>query len=348
MTTIATSGEIGGRPVQELHLGPRDGFRLTLMTYGARLTQLWVPDRDGTLVDITLGHDRLSDYAANHGYPGATCGRYGNRIAQGSFMLDGASVQLDRNEGPHQLHGGTAGFDSAIWDVASHSDAHVTFALTSPDGDMGFPGTLSATCTYRLDPDLRLLIEMTATTTAPTVVNLVQHGYFNLAGQGAGDVLGHLLRLDAEHYTPVDAALIPTGEIRAVQDTAYDFTHARTIGALMPEPLGFDTNFCLSAPLQMVAGNLLRPAAEVVEPVSGRRLGLWTNQVGLQLYTGAHFNDTRGKSGASYGRFAGLALETQTFPDSPNRPQFPLARLDPGHVYRHLMLYDFTPAGGPA
>ena len=348
MTTIATIGEIGGRPVRQVDLGPADGVHLALITYGARLTQLWVPDKAGTLADIALGHDHLSDYAANYGYPGATCGRYGNRISGGRFVLDGRAVDLDRNEGPHQLHGGSAGFDSAIWDIASHSDAHVTFALTSPDGDMGFPGTLFATCTYRLDADLRLMIEMTATTTAPTIVNLVQHGYFNLAGQGAGDVLGHLLRLDAETYTPVDAALIPTGEIRAVEDTAYDFTNARTIGASLPDPMGFDTNFCLSAPMQMVAGNLLRPAAEVVDPVSGRSLGLWTNQVGVQLYTGAHFNDTPGKSGVSYSRFAGLALESQTFPDSPNRPQFPQARLDPGQVYRHLMLYDFTPAGGPA
>jgi aldose 1-epimerase len=348
MTTIATIGEIAGRPVREVHLGPQDSVHLTLMTYGARLTQLWIPDRDGTMADVALGHDRLTDYQANHGYPGATCGRYGNRIAGGRFVLDGQDVQLDRNEGPHHLHGGSAGFDSAVWDIASHSDTHVTFAMTSPDGDMGFPGTLAACCTYRLDRDQRLWVEMTATTTAPTVVNLVQHAYFNLAGQGAGDVLGQELRLHAAHYTPVDAALIPTGEIRAVQGSAYDFALTRRIGASLPDPMGFDTNFCLSAPLQLTNGQLLRPAAQARDPASGRGLGLWTNQVGVQLYTGAHFNDTPGKSGARYGRFAGFALETQTFPDSPNRPQFPSARLDPGQVYRHLMLYDFTPVAGPA
>ncbi len=342
-TTII--GAIGDQPVRAVTIGPANGLQVALLTYGARLTQLWAPDRNGTLADIALGHDDLDDYVSDHGYLGATCGRVANRIAGGRFVLNGKEIQLSRNEGDKTLHGGPRGFDKAVWDIADHSADHVTFALTSPAADMGFPGQLKASCSYRITSPARLLIEMTATTDAPTVVNLAHHSYFNLAGQGSGDVLGQTLQLNAPHMTPVDPAQIPTGEIRPVVGTDFDFTTARTIGAALPDPGGFDHNFCLTGAVGPVDGHLLRHCAQATDPASGRSLRLWTNEVGVQLYTGGHFDGkTPGKGGATYARFAGFALETQRFPDSPNQPQFPSVRLDPGQVYRHVMLMDFTPA----
>lgn len=338
MARITDIGQIDGQQVQQVTL-EAGGLKAVLFTWGARLAELWVPDRKGTQADIVLGHDNPKDWETHGTYLGATCGRYGNRIAGGRFMLDGKTVQLDRNEGPKTLHGGTQGFDRKAWTIDSHSDTHVTFTLTSPDGDMGFPGTLHATTTYRIDGQT-LTIEMTAATDAPTVVNLVNHAYFNLAGQGAGDIMGRHLQVEAAHYTPVDDQLIPTGEIRAVAGTAFDFRTERTIGAQLPGPGAFDHNLCLSAPL---GADGLRPCLTATDPASGRRMRLSTNQPGVQLYTGAHFNGP-GKRGAHYPRFAGFAAETQRFPDSPNNPQFPSARLDPGETYRHLMRFDFTPA----
>jgi aldose 1-epimerase len=343
MARIDSFGDIDSQTVHSVTLTGNGGLSLTLLTLGARLAQLWVPDRAGRLADVVLGHDTLQDYRTQGGYLGATCGRYANRIAGARFPLDGAQVQLAPNEGANQLHGGPRGFDAAIWAIADHSAAHVTFTHTSPTGDMGFPGTVQTTCTYRLDGP-RLLIEMTATTDAPTIVNLAHHSYFNLAGQGAGDVMGHGLHLAARHYLPVDAENIPTGAILPVAGTAFDFTTPRPIGQALPGPGGFDHCFCLSDPLSETDGHLLRPCATLSDEASGRRLRLSTNAVGLQVYTGAHFAGTPGKAGAAYHRFAGVALETQAFPDAPNHPQFPSPRLDPGQIYRHLMLCDFTPA----
>ncbi|OYW60674.1 MAG: hypothetical protein B7Z31_03845 [Rhodobacterales bacterium 12-65-15] len=320
------------------------GLSLSLSRYGARLIRLYAPDRQGALADVVLGHDDMTEYGSDHGYLGATCGRFANRIAAGRFTLDGRAVQLDCNEGGNQLHGGTRGFDKAMWEVAGQGPDQVSFRHTSPEGDMGYPGAVTVTCRYRID-GLHLWIEMTATTTAPTVVNLAHHSYWNLAGQGVGDVLGHQLQLDAAHYLPVDAAKLPTGAVLPVAGTAFDFTTRRRIGDRMPGPDGFDHCFCLKGPMEAVADQLLRPAATLLDPASGRRLRLATNQVGVQLYTGAHFDGSvPGKEGTRYGRFAGVALETQAFPDSPNRPQFPATRLNPGEVYRHVMLLDFTPS----
>jgi len=320
------------------------GLSVTLTPFGARLVKLFAPDRAGVLADVALGHDDLDTYRTEHGYLGATCGRYANRIAGGTFVLDGQRVVLDRNEGANQLHGGTRGFDKALWTVAEMAPDRVRFETYSPAGDMGFPGAVDVACTYRLD-GLRLIIEMTATTTAPTVLNLAHHSYYNLAGPGAGDVMDHHLTLAATHYLPVDAAQVPTGAIPPVAGTAFDFTQARPIGQTLPGPGGFDHCFALSAPLQAVGGMLLRPCATLSHPHTGRRLQLWTDQVGVQVYTAAHFDGAvPGKDGTRYGRFAGVALETQAFPDSPNRPQFPSTRLDPGQVYSHVILLDFTPA----
>lgn len=340
MATITGVGQIDGVEVQQAILAGPDGLRVVLLTWGARLAELWVPNSNGTLADIVLGHDTLEDWQTHGTYVGATCGRYANRIAKGRFTLDGKTVQLDRNEGKNTLHGGRQGFDLKHWTIDSHSDAHVTFATISADGDMGFPGTLQVRTTYRID-GAALVIEMEATTDAPTIVNLVNHAYFNLAGQGAGDIMGHQLQVDARHYIPVEAQLIPTGEVVSVANTAFDFRQPRSIGLQLPGPGGFDHNLCLSA---ATGPEGLRPCLTATDPTSGRRMQLSTTERGVQLYTGAHFNDTPGKAGARYPRFAGFAVETQRFPDAPNNPQFPSARLNPGQTYLHVMRFDFSPA----
>ncbi|MBL9060922.1 aldose epimerase family protein [Tabrizicola sp.] len=340
MAMITGVGQIDGLAVHQATLTGPNGLRVVLLTWGARLAQLWVPDVTGSLADIVLGHDTLSDWQAHGTYVGATCGRYANRIAGGRFPLDDRAIQLDRNEGRNTLHGGSHGFDQKHWTIDSHSDAHVTFATTSPDGEMGFPGTLQARTTYRID-GAALTIEMEATTDAPTIVNLVNHAYFNLAGQGAGDIMDHQLQIEARHYLPVDAQLIPTGEVLSVANTAFDFRQSRPIGAAIPGPGGFDHNFCLSGP---AGADGLRPCLIASDPASDRRMRLSTTEPGVQLYTGAHFANGPGKVGARYSRFAGFAVETQRFPDAPNNPQFPSARLNPGQTYRHLMRFDFSPA----
>lgn len=339
MARIIEVGRIDGTAVHEVRFEGAGGLRASFLTYGARIAELWVPDRDGVLADVVLGQDNLPDWQTRGAYLGATCGRYANRIAQGRFSLDGRVVQVDRNEGRNHLHGGAAGFDRRIWQIDGHADDHVTFSTLSPDGDMGFPGALAARVTYRLS-GRGLEIAMEARADAPTVVNLVNHAYFNLAGQGAGDVLGHHLQIHAGFYLPVDAELIPTGEVLAVGGTAFDFRTPRPIGADLPGPGGFDHNLCLSAP---PGPDRLRPCLTAADPVSGRQMRLMTTEPGIQIYTGAHFDGGPGKAGRSYGRFAGLAVETQRFPDSPNRPHFPSARLDPGETYRHLMRFDFNP-----
>lgn len=342
MARIETLGRIGGVDVQSATLMGPAGLRVVLMTYGARLAELWVPDRNGTLADIVLGHDSLADWETQRGYLGATCGRYSNRIADGRFPLNGRLVQLGQNEGAQHLHGGAMGLDRKHWQIDSHSDAHVSFSTTSPDGEMGYPGALSAQVTYRV-AGLGLGIEMVAKTDAPTVINLVNHAYFNMAGQGAGDVLAQHLQVDAGFYLPVDNRLIPTGEVLSVTGTAFDFRQSRPIGDPLPGPGGFDHTLCLSAPLDTDG---LRPCLVATDPASGRRMRLATSEPGVQLYTGAHFDGAPGKAGARYPRFGGFAAETQRFPDTPNRPHFPSARLDPDQTYRHRMQFDLTPLVG--
>ncbi len=340
MAGIVTIGQLDGEDVLQITLVGGRGLRAEILTYGARLAELWVPDRNGVLADIVLGFDRLADWKDRGIYVGATCGRYSNRIAAGQFPLDGRIITVDRNEGQQHLHGGRSGMDTKHWQVEDHSETHLSLVTSSPDGEMGYPGALTARVTYRLqDPGLH--IEMEAKADAPTVVNLVNHAYFNLAGHGSGDVLDQELQIDAGFYLPVDDRLIPTGEVRRVADTPFDFRTARPIGAVFPGPGGFDHNFCLSSPTDATG---LRPCLQATDPASGRRMRLSTTEPGVQLYTGAHFNETLGKAGARYPRFAGFAAETQRFPNSPNIPHFPSTRLDPGETYRHVMQFDFTPA----
>ena len=321
-------GQIDGQDVPLLTL--QNGNLIARVTpYGARLVELWTPDRDGNLADIVLGHDSAEEYRAGTSYFGATCGRYANRIAQGQFVLDGVTHQLDRNEAPNTLHGGREGFDRKIWGYRVEGQV-VEFFTTSPDGEMGFPGEVTALCRYELTADDHLLITMTARTSAPTVINLVNHAYFNMAGQGSGSMLAQELRLNAAHYTPVGEGRIPTGDAQAVTETPFDFTTLRPIGTH-----GFDHNWCLP-------GDGMRDCAEARDPVSGRRLRLRTDQPGVQFYTGGYIPDgLPGKAGAVLGPFAGFTLETQKYPDSPNQPGFPSSVLRPGEDYLHRMEFAF-------
>ena len=337
-------GRIEGRDVQSVTLTGRDGLTAKILTYGARLTELWVADRAGGFADIVLGHDSLADWQAGTAFLGATCGRHANRIAGGRFVLDGQDIRLDCNDGGNHLHGGREGFDRKLWDIAAQGADHLTLTATSPEGEMGYPGRLSMRCTYRIDDTDRLWIVMEAETTAPTVVNMVNHAYFNLAGHASGAVTDQVLRLWADRYTPVDASLIPTGEVVNVAGTAFDFTAPRPIGAPLPGEGGLDHNWCLSAPAEAVGAEHLRPCAEAVDPASGRRLMLWTDAPGVQVYTGAHLGgQPPGKAGIALVPFGGFTLETQGWPDAPNHPDFPPARLDPGQTYRHVMAFSFTP-----
>lgn len=258
MAGIVTIGQLDGEDVLQITLVGGRGLRAEILTYGARLAELWVPDRNGVLADIVLGFDRLADWKDRGIYVGATCGRYSNRIAAGQFPLDGRIITVDRNEGQQHLHGGRSGMDTKHWQVEDHSETHLSLVTSSPDGEMGYPGALTARVTYRLqDPGLH--IEMEAKADAPTVVNLVNHAYFNLAGHGSGDVLDQELQIDAGFYLPVDDRLIPTGEVRRVADTPFDFRTARPIGAVFPGPGGFDHNFCLSSPTDATG---LRPCLQ--------------------------------------------------------------------------------------
>ncbi len=320
---------------------------VTVLTYGATLQALHAPDRNGTMADVLLGSDDLPGYLNQTAYFGATIGRYANRIAHGRFTLDGQAHQLPLNNGPNTLHGGVAGFDRAVWKVAAVSDSGVTLAHASPDGDQGFPGTLEATATFALEGNA-LTIDYAATTDRPTIVNLTNHAYFNLSGQGS--ILAHRLTIPADAYTPVDATLIPTGELRTVAGTAFDFRAPRAIGdhvrdgadAQLAYGRGYDHNWALTA------GQTAEPklAARLEDPASGRALDLLSTEPGLQVYSGNFLDGTfAGKGGQLYRMGDAVALEPQKFPDSPNQPGFPSARLDPGSTYRHRIVYRLSADG---
>lgn len=302
--------------------------------YGARLMQLWVPGRDRVLADIVLGHDDVQGYLDHPGtYFGATCGRYANRIAGGRFAWQGGVVQLDCNEGGNHLHGGAQGFDKKLWQVVQADARSVTFALHSPDGEMGFPGALDVEARYGFSGPGQLRIEMVARAAADSVVNLVNHAYFNMAGQGSGAADGQMLQVAADRYLPVDAALLPLGAAVDVTGTPFDFRDLRALDAAVPLG-GFDHNLCLSGG----AG----PAVVAVDPASGRGMRLYTDQPGVQLYTGSYLPEgLSGKAGAVYGARAGFTLETQKWPDSPNHADYPSVVVRAGDAYRHRMDFAF-------
>lgn len=317
----------------------RGALRATLLNYGARLTQLWVPDRDGALADIVLGHDDVQGYLSADKYFGATCGRFANRIAGGRFVLNGRDYSLDRNEGDNHLHGGAFGFDKKIWALTESSGEHAVFTATSKDREMGYPGTCHLTCTYRFHGDHGLTILMEAESDAPTPINMVHHSYFNLAG--GGDVLAQEVRIHGDHYLVVGPGLIPTGQIAEVAETAFDFRRLRLIGARLHEVAkgkGYDHNWCL-----VRGSGSVWPAAEARDPVSGRTMTLRTNQPGLQFYAGGYLSsEITAKGGVPLGPFAGFTLETQAYPDAPNHPDFPDAILQPGAKYQHIMEFEFA------
>jgi aldose 1-epimerase len=301
---------------------------------------LLVPDRTGKLGDIVLGYESLDSYIKNSPYFGSIVGRYGNRIAKGLFTLDGVTYKLAVNNGQNHLHGGSKGFDKVVWKaepVREAGAAGVKLTYLSRDGEEGYPGNLSVTVVYSLTDENELRISYEAVTDRPTPVNLTHHSYFNLAGEG--DILGHELVVNAESYTPVDAGLIPTGEIRPVKGSPFDFTTPHAIGERIARVEGgYDHNFVLRG-----GGGRLDLAARVFEPKSGRVMEIRTTEPGLQFYSGNFLDGTiTGKGGRVYSKHAGFCLETQHFPDSPNRPGFPSTILRPGSVYKSLTVHRFS------
>lgn len=335
-------GEIDGKPVEAFRLSAGD-TAIEVITFGAILTRLTRPDRDGRIEDIVLGYDDPSAYVGSPGNAGAICGRHANRIAEGRFSLDGETYQLPKNNGEHHLHGGLPGFGKRFWTAHPDPEANsVEFRIESPDGDQGYPGTLEASASYALSPDGSLHITMRATTDRATIVNLIYHGYWNLAGHQSGSIENQLLTLAADRYTAVTPEKITTGELPIVSGSPYDFTTAKPIGRDIAGAWptgGYDHNLCLSD-----FDGSMRLAAIATDPASGRTLRLSTNQPGIQLYTANHYADspTPGKGGAVYERYAGFALETQNFPNAPNQPHFPSSILRPGEVYEHRMVFDFS------
>ena len=332
-----------GSAVEMLTLKNAKGATAKVITYGATLTELWVPDHSGKLGDVVLGFDQLQGYLGNHPWFGATVGRVANRIAKGKFTLDGKEYSLELNNPPNNLHSGSKGLSRTLWKAEPLHEPHaaaVRFTAVSPDGDGAFPGSLSVTLVYRLTDDNELQLEYTARTDKATPVNLTNHSYFNLGG--GKDVLDDVLYLPAEHYTPVDATLIPTGEIQPVKGTPLDFTTPAAIGSRIAEmkgdPGGYDHNYVLSKE----AGKL-KLAARVMDPASGRQMEVWTTEPGVQFYSGNFLDGTiTGKRGVVYGKHSAFCLETQHFPDSVNHPGFPSVILRPGDVYRTETIYKFS------
>lgn len=345
----------GGRKVEVVLLSNGNGLRARVLTYGARLQSLETPDREGHMADIVLGHSTLAGYLDAPQYFGATVGRYANRIAGGRFTLDGHHYQVPVNDGPNSLHGGTKGFDKVLWKImAINHDADrasVTMQYVSPDGDMGYPGKLKVTATYTLDAQDRLSIDYRATTNKPTIVNLSNHTYWNLGGEGSGSVMGQRLTIPARAYLPVDASSIPTGKFVSVTGTPFDFRKSKPIGRDIRDAAsrqllyghGYDHNWVISRH----ASAFPRMVARVEDLKSGRVLTLMSSQPGLQFYSGNFLNGTTyGPSGRTYRQGDAFVLEPQLFPDTPNHPAFGSARLDPGQTYHNHIVYRFstTPA----
>lgn len=343
-TTIRPFGSLGdGTGVEAITLRDARGHEATILTLGATLQSLWMPDSKGDRADVVLGHDEPAAYLGHKNYFGCTVGRFANRIAQGRFQLAGRHHQLERNDGNNHLHGGgETAFHRRLWKIVAASDGAVELALRSEDGEGGYPGRLDATARYTLQENGALMIEYGAVTDAPTIVNLTNHSYFNLRGHG--NVMGHLLTLHASRFTPVDAQLIPTGELAEVAGTPFDFRSAVAVGERIRHPhpqlqhgRGYDHNFVVDGP-----PGTLRPAARLEDPVSGRALELHTTAHGVQFYSGNFLDGTtRGKAGLACRQADGLCLEAQGFPDAPNQPAFPSATLMPGERYQNRILLQF-------
>jgi aldose 1-epimerase len=332
-----------GTEIEEYTLHSAKGGVAKIITYGATLTELWMPDKSGKSADVVLGFDNLEGYLGDHPFFGATVGRYGNRIAKGKFSIDGHEYSLFLNNGPNSLHGGKVGFNRKVWKaepVKVPRGQAVRFTYISPDGQEGYPGTLMTDVTYELTDDNALKLTYHASTDKPTVVNLTNHSYFNLSGAGSGDILNEVLQLDADRYTPVDDTLIPTGELASVEGTPYDFRKATAIGARsaqVPKLGGYDNNFVLSGD-----SGKLREIGSLYDPASGRHMEVSTTEPGVQVYMSLGLNGSIKGVGGAYPKYGAVCLETQHFPDSPNRSNFPSTVVRPGKDYHSETIYKFS------
>ncbi len=338
-----------GQEVQLFTLSNKNGMEARIMDYGGIVVSLKVPDRTGKLDDVVLGLNTLDDYLKGHPYFGALVGRYGNRIAKGRFTLNGVEYKLAVNNGENHLHGGIKGFDKRVWNAkfVKTAKGEVSLVLTylSKDGEEGYPGNLNVTVVYTLTNNNELKLDYTATTDKDTVVNLTHHSYFNLKGEGNGDILDHQLMINANRFTPTDAGSIPTGELKSVSGGPFDFTKSTVIGARINQPdqqlqfgKGYDHNFVLDGRMGTV-----HLAATVFEPTTGRVMEVLTTEPGIQFYTGNFLDGTlTGKSGKVYQQRYGFCLETQHFPDSPNQPKFPTTTLRKGQTMHSTTIYRFS------
>ncbi|MBV6499824.1 MAG: Aldose 1-epimerase [Prosthecobacter sp.] len=332
-----------GEEVRLFTLKNPNGMEAHITNWGGIIVSLRVPDKAGALADVVLGFDTLEPYLGKHPHFGCITGRYANRIGGAAFVIDGVQHQVTANSGKNHIHGGTAAFDKKLWQAAALPEQNaVEMRYTSADGEEGFPGKLDCTVTYTLTTEGGLRIDYRAVTDKPTVVNLTNHSYFNLAGEGAGDILGHELMIPAEQFTATDDALIPTGELESVIGTPLDFTTPHVIGERigasfkpLVQGVGYDHNYVLK-------GSGMKLAARVKDPKSGRVMEVSTTDPAVQLYTGNHLKGVKGKGGHVYEKRHGFCLETQKYPDSPNKPQFPSAVLRPGETYQHTTLFQFS------
>lgn len=348
----ATKGDFGktaaGTPVEIYTLTNSGGAEARIITYGGTVVSLKVPERNGRITDVVLGYDSIADYEKHTSYFGSIIGRYGNRIAKGKFTLDGKEYTLAVNNGENHLHGGIKGFDKVVWAAKPSTDAagaNLELTYLSKDGEEGYPGNLSITVVYSLTEKNQLKVVYSATTDKATLVNLTHHSYFNLAGAGTGSILDHQVRLFASNFTPTDAGSIPTGEIRPVEGTPFDFLKATAIGARIGQAdqqlkfgSGYDHNWVLDR-----KGELPGLAATVYEQTTGRYMEVFTTEPGMQFYTGNFLDGAiKGKNGQDYPKNSGFCLEAQHYPDSPNQPKFPSTELKPGQKYTQTTIYKFS------
>jgi aldose 1-epimerase len=334
-------GNFEGQAITEYTLTNGNGMQLSIINYGGTITKLTAPDKNGKMGDVVLGYDSLSGYTQRgNPYFGALIGRYGNRIGKAQFTLDGQTYNLNKNDGQNSLHGGAKGYDKVVWTAEKQGDNALKLTYHSKDGEGGYPGNLDVTVVYTLEADNAVKIDYTATTDKATPVNLTNHAYFNLSAGADSTILKEELQLNADKYTPVDAGLIPTGEIADVKGTPFDFTSPKPIGRDIAQVRGgYDHNWVLNK-----SGNGLSKAATIYDPTSGRVMEVSTTEPGIQFYTGNFLNGTlkNTKGGAKYIKHASICLETQHFPDSPNKPNFPSTILKPGETYKTTTVYKFS------